>query len=333
MLMSAQKTTRSAMPAHRPLRVVCLGGGHGLHATLEAMRLITSDVTAIVCVGDDGGSSGRLRKEFPGLLPPGDIRMALSALASEPARRRGVVGLLQHRFHCDGELDGHSLGNLILTAQWQRSHGAVLSSISFVQQLLGIDGTVIPGAAVPLDLTAHVRGDDGTVSTVTSQRGIAHCSGRILDFSITPADPPVFQEALDAIAQADIITMGPGSWFTSLLVHLHVPKLRQALRASRARKILLMDLVPDAETHGLRLQDQYQLFRDSLGAPLDAVIAGPERAGDELDPGPSTVLLLRRLSVYGHPEQHDRVRLAAALKDAIDEVYEDDGTPALPDPR
>ena len=318
------RMTASA-PANRELRVVCLGGGHGLHATLEAMRLITNDVTAIVCVGDDGGSSGRLRQEFPGLLPPGDIRMALSALASEPARRRGVVGLLQHRFRSQGELDGHSLGNLILTAQWQRNHGDVLSAIRFVQRLLGIDGTVIPGAAVPLDLSARVRADDGTVSTVTSQRGIAHCTGRIEDFSISPADPPVFQEALDAIARADVITMGPGSWFTSLLVHLLVPKIREAIRRSSAKKILLMDLVPDAETHGMRLQQQFDVFRQSLGAPLDAVIAGPERLDDELDPGPSTVLLLRRLSVFGHPQTHDRVRLAAALKDAIDEVYEDDG--------
>lgn len=308
-----------------PLRIVSLGGGHGLHSTLEAVRLITNEVTAIVCVGDDGGSSGRLRKEFPGLLPPGDIRMALSALASEHARRKGVVGLLQHRFHSHGELDGHSLGNLILTAQWQRSHGAVLESIRFVQRLLGIDGTVIPGASVPLDLTAHVQADDGTVSTVTSQRGIAHCSGKIIDFSISPADPPVFQEALDAIAQADVITLGPGSWYTSLLVHLHVPRIREAIRMSKAKKILLMDLVPDAETHGMRLQQQYEVFRQTLGAPLDAVIAGPERVGDEVDPGPSTVLLLRRLAVYGHPERHDRIRLAAALKDAIDEVFEDHG--------
>lgn len=317
------RQTQEPPLGRRQLRIVCLGGGHGLHATLESMRLITNDVTAIVCVGDDGGSSGRLRKEFPGLLPPGDIRMALSALASEPARRRGVVGLLQHRFHSEGELNGHSLGNLILTAQWQRNHGSVLSSIRFVQRLLGIDGTVIPGAAVPLDLTAHVRGDDGTVSTVTSQRGIAHCWGTIIDFSISPEDPPVFPEALEAIANADVITFGPGSWFTSLLVHLHVPKLREALQKSSAKKILLMDLVPDAETHGLRLQQQFDLFRSTLGVPLDAVIAGPEKVDDEIDPGDSTVLLLRRLSVYGHPEVHDRVRLAAAVKDAIDEVMED----------
>ncbi len=318
------RMTASA-PANRELRAVCLGGGHGLHATLEAMRLITNDVTAIVCVGDDGGSSGRLRQEFPGLLPPGDIRMALSALASETARRRGVVGLLQHRFRSEGELDGHSLGNLILTAQWQRNHGDVLAAIRFVQRLLGIDGTVIPGAAVPLDLSARVRADDGTVSTVTSQRGIAHCTGRIEDFSISPADPPVFHEALEAIARADVITMGPGSWFTSLLVHLKVPEIRRAIRRSPAKKILLMDLVPDAETRGMRLQQQFDVFHQSLGVPLDAVIAGPERLDDELDPGPSTVLLLRRLSVYGHPQTHDRVRLAAALKDAIDEVYEDTG--------
>ena len=318
----ATKSTSPAPLGRRALRVACLGGGHGLHATLEAMRLITSDVTAIVCVGDDGGSSGRLRKEFPGLLPPGDIRMALSALASEPARRLGVVGLLQHRFRSTGELNGHSLGNLILTAQWHKNHNAVLPSIRSVQRLFGIDGTVIPGAAVPLGLTARVRADDGTVSTVTSQRGIAHCQGKILDFSISPTDPPVFQEALDAIANADVITLGPGSWFTSLLVHLHVLKIREAIRASKAKKILIMDLVPDAETHGMSLQEQFDVFRRTLGVPLDAVIAGPEQLDDELDPGKETVLLLRRLSVRGNPGQHDRVRLAAALKDAIDEVLD-----------
>lgn len=306
------------------MKVVCLGGGHGLHATLQAMRLITTDITAIVCVGDDGGSSGRLREEF-GVLPPGDIRMALSALASEQARQRGVVELLQHRFTSEGELNGHALGNLILAAQWQREKDA-LKGIRSVQTIFAIDGTVIPGAKVPLNLTAEVQDPaTGAVSEVHSQREVAKASGKILSLRINPEDPPAFKEAVKAIEEADVITLGPGSWYSSLLVHMLVPDLREALHRSHARKILLMNLVADWETTGLDVEGQIEAFRTySQNLTVDAILTGDQGAKDsgELDRLPPTraTVYRRRVATGKNSGVHDPVRLASALKDVIEDL-------------
>jgi uncharacterized cofD-like protein len=303
------------------MKVVCLGGGHGLHATLQAMRLITSDITAIVCVGDDGGSSGRLREEF-GVLPPGDIRMALSALASEHARRNGVVELLQHRFSSDGGLDGHALGNLILTAQWQRDKD-VLKGIRSVQDIFGITGTVLPGAKVPLNLTAEVEDPvSGEVLQVHSQRKVAKAQGKIVGMHINPEDPPAFDEALEAIDAADIITLGPGSWYSSLLVHMLVPQIREALHRSAAHKILLMNLIADWETTGLDSQGQLDAFRKySHNLAVDAVLADESMVKDAIPPTQAR-LFLRRISTSENCGVHDPVRLAGALKDVMDAFEE-----------
>jgi uncharacterized cofD-like protein len=311
---------------HSYIKAVCLGGGHGLHATLEAMRLLTPDITAIVCVGDNGGSSGRLREEFPGILPPGDIRMALSALVSEQAQRRGVVELLQHRFHSHGPLNGHSLGNLILAAQWQHNPNDLLGSIKSVQNILGIDGTVIPGARVPLDLTAQVRMSDGSVQTLHGQRTIAKAGAQVLSLSISPQDPPIFPAALRAIQEADVITLGPGSWYTSLLVHLCVPQLRAALHASSAKKILIMDLMPDSETMGMTEKSELQTFEQySHQLTLDAILAGPaphheDSRDSALSPKNRPLIVRRKLNVPGEPGVHDRVRLAAGLTDTFEKL-------------
>lgn len=299
------------------MRIVCLGGGHGLHATLEAVRLITHDVTAIVCVGDDGGSSGRLRDEF-GVLPPGDIRMALSALATQQARRRGVVELLQHRFTSEGDLNGHALGNLILTAQWQRSV-SVTQGIREVQHIFGIEGTVVPSAAVPLTLSAQVEDPHtGDITTIYSQRNVAKAEGRILDLRVEPHNPPACDEAVAAILDADIITCGPGSWYSSLLVHMLVPQLRHALSQSKARKILLMNLIGDAETTGLSPQGQLETFdRYSQGLCIDAILAD-EDTPDGVDLQTDAAVFRRRLALRGKAGIHDPVRLASGLKDVID---------------
>jgi uncharacterized cofD-like protein len=320
---------------HTYIKAVCLGGGHGLHATLEAMRLLTPDVTAIVCVGDNGGSSGRLREEFPGILPPGDIRMALSALVSEQSQRRGVVQFLQHRFRSHGPLNGHSLGNLILAAQWQRKQNDMLSAIRSVQNILGIDGTVIPGAHVPLDLTAQVRMTDGSVETLHGQRTIAKAGAQVLSLSISPVDPPIFPAAVQAIHDADVITLGPGSWYTSLLVHLLVPQLRDALHASHAKKILIMDLKQDSETTGMTEESELTTFEQySHHLPLDAIVTGSsaspltsptthkaeDRSASDLSGTHRPLVVRRKLNVVGQPGVHDRVRLAAALTDAFEKL-------------
>ncbi|MCI1936206.1 MAG: uridine diphosphate-N-acetylglucosamine-binding protein YvcK [Bifidobacteriaceae bacterium] len=298
------------------MKAVCLGGGHGLHATLEAMRLITHEVIAIVCVGDDGGSSGRLRDEF-GVLPPGDIRMALSALASEQARKRGVVELLQHRFTSSGDLNGHALGNLILTAQWQKN-GDILQGIRDVQTIFGISGRVFPGAKVPLTLSAQVQSPSGETITVRSQRNVAKAQGKILSLTVEPDNPPAFEEAIEAIEKADVITLGPGSWYSSLLVHMLVPEIRRALHRSTAKKILLMNLVADCETTGLDPQGQLEAFRHySEQLPVDAVLADESLMVHSV-PETRSRLFVRKMGASGKPGIHDAVRLASALKDVLE---------------
>lgn len=304
-----------------PLKAVCLGGGHGLHATLEAMRLITTDVTAIVCVGDDGGSSGRLREEFPGLLPPGDIRKALCALASENARKKGIPELLGHRFVSGGPLNGHSLGNLVLTAQWQDS-GDVLRGIRDVQNMFGVDGTVLPGAAVPLDLLADV--DDartGETLVVRSQRRIAKATGRIRRLRVIPEDPPAFPEVVEAIKSADVVTLGPGSWYTSLLVHLLVPGIRQALKETDAKTVLIMNLVPDGETTGLDERGQIESFCKYADGLVPSAILADSRLEVPDSAVPSgSVLVHERLASRAQQGIHDVIRLSAGLENAIDAV-------------
>lgn len=306
---------------HNRLKAVCLGGGHGLHVTLEAMRLITTDVTAVVCVGDDGGSSGRLREEFPGLLPPGDIRKALCALASENARKKGIPELLEHRFVSAGPLNGHSLGNLILTAQWQNSDD-VLQGIRNIQNMFGVDGTVLPGAAVPLNLFADVEdARTGKTLVVRSQRRIAKVTGRIRRLRIVPADPPVFPEVVEAIESADVVTLGPGSWYTSLLVHLLAPGIRRALKETDAKTVLIMNLVPDGETTGLDERGQIESFREYADGFVPSVILADSHLEVPDSAVPSgSVLVRERLASRNQQGMHDVVSLSVGLENAIDAV-------------
>ncbi len=225
-------------------RVVSLGGGHGLFATLTALRSVTSQITAIVTVADNGGSSGRLREEFP-IFPPGDLRMALAALCSDDEWGRSWAEIMQYRFTSDGPLDGHAVGNLLLAALWDRDEDPV-EGLDRVGALLKVVGRVLPMAGEPLDIEATFF-DQGENKTVRGQKEVATTSGRFESLKIIPENPKARPEALAAIAQADWITMGPGSWISSVLPHLLVPEQVDALVNSSAKKILLLNL-NDAES-------------------------------------------------------------------------------------
>ena len=220
-------------------KVVALGGGHGLAATLTALRSFTSDITAIVTVADNGGSSGRLRQEFP-ILPPGDLRMALAALCSDDEWGRSWAEIMQYRFTSDGELNGHAIGNLLLAALWDRDEDTV-AGLDRVGALLKVIGRVLPMAAEPLDIEATFENSIGT-KIVRGQAEVATTKGRLKSLRIIPENPPAYPEALAAISDADWITMGPGSWFSSVLPHLLVPAQRDAIVKSKAKKILLLNL-------------------------------------------------------------------------------------------
>ncbi len=219
---------------------MAFGGGHGLAATLQALRLlvddlVVDDLSAVVTVADNGGSSGRLRSEF-GVLPPGDLRMALAALCGENEWGDTWARVLQHRFAGDGEMRGHVIGNLLIVGLWEQL-GDPVAALDWVGKLLGVTGRVLPMALTPLDITAEVRGldpaDPERITTVRGQVEVATTEGVIAGIALDPPDPDPCPEALDAVHAADWLVLGPGSWFTSVIPHLLVPALREAIVGSR----------------------------------------------------------------------------------------------------
>lgn len=228
-------------------KVVALGGGHGLAATLTALRQVTQNITAIVTVADNGGSSGRLREEFP-IFPPGDLRMALAALCADDEWGRTWAHIMQHRFVSEGDLNGHAMGNLLLASMWNSGEDPV-DALDRVGQLLKVVGRVLPMASVPLDIEGTFNTSTGRI-VVRGQKEVATAKGHIESLKIIPSDPPARTEALDAIEQAEWITMGPGSWFSSVIPHLLVPAQLAALKNSKAKKILILNLDASTQSQG-----------------------------------------------------------------------------------
>jgi uncharacterized cofD-like protein len=263
-------------------RAVALGGGHGLAASLAALRQVTESLTAIVTVADNGGSSGRLRRDF-GVLPPGDLRMALAALCGDDEWGTTWSKVVQHRFAGDRELAGHAVGNLLIVALWDLL-GDTVAGLDWVGRLLGTGGRVLPMAAVPLDIVAEVVGVDPAapeeVSTVRGQAAVASTPGQVRSITLLPPDPPAVPEAVRAVLDADWIVFGPGSWFTSVLPHLLVPELAAALHATTARRVLVLNLAPQpGETAGFSPHKHLEVLAGHAPAlTVDVVLADTEAA-------------------------------------------------------
>lgn len=301
-------------------RVVALGGGHGLAASLAALRRVTDDLTGIVTVADNGGSSGRLREEF-GILPPGDLRMALAALCRDDEWGRTWADILQHRFSGDGPLANHALGNLLLAATWDQL-GDTVKGLHLVGELLGAQGRVLPMASVPLNIEADVRSreDPGDVTVVRGQAQVAKASGQVLNVRLDPADPPACPESVAAIDDADWVVIGPGSWFTSVMPNLLVPSLRAALVRTTARRVLVLNLVAQpGETEGLTPSNHLDVL--AAHAPdlrLDVVVADAAMVDDDPLIAPAAARLGARLvcaevSSRSNRDQHDPERLATVF--------------------
>lgn len=306
--------------------VVALGGGHGLAASLRALRHLTDRLTAVVTVADDGGSSGRLRREL-GVLPPGDLRMALSALCDDSEWGRLWRDVLQHRFASAGSLDQHSLGNLLIVTLWELL-GDPVAGLDWVGRLLGARGRVLPMAAVPLDIEAQVRGldpaDPAALCAVRGQVAVATTPGDVVSIALQPAGPPACPEAVAAIEAADWVVLGPGSWFTSVLPHLLVPELAQALHTCRARRCVTMNLgAQRGETEGLSADQHLQVLADH--APdlrVDAVLADPSAVEDPDALAETTrrmggQLVMRQVRLGDATARHDTLRLASAYRDVL----------------
>jgi len=267
------------------MKVVALGGGHGLAASLSALRRVTPDVTAIVTVADDGGSSGRLRQEF-GILPPGDLRMALAALCGDDDWGTTWARVVQHRFGGTGELAGHAVGNLLIAGLWDHlGDGDPVAALDWVARLLRVTGRVLPMAAVPLDIVAEVTGADpdfpDRVTVVRGQKECATTPGEVRSISLLPADPPAVPEAVQAVHDADWVVFGPGSWFTSVLPHLMVPTLAAALRSTAARRMVVLNLAPQpGETDGFSPHKHLEVLADHApDLTVDVVLADTNAVG------------------------------------------------------
>ncbi|MDQ1660807.1 MAG: hypothetical protein QOJ68_787 [Blastococcus sp.] len=307
----------------RPPRVVALGGGHGLAAALAAWRRLTPELTAVVTVADDGGSSGRIRREMP-VLPPGDLRMALTALAGQDERTREIAELLHHRLGGTGVLAGHPVGNLVLTGLIETHDGDTVRALDVLAGLLGACGRVLPMADVPLDLVARVESTDpddpARTRTIRGQAAIATTPGRVREILVSPPDPPVNPAVLDAIAAADVISLGPGSWYTSVLPHLLVPQLRAALAASPARVVVVLNLEPQVgETDGFSPEEHLAVLLAHLGGvALHTVIADADSVVDRRGllsavRNCGAELVLAPVAEADGAPRHDAVRLAEAL--------------------
>lgn len=305
---------------HLGPRVVALGGGHGLSATLRALRHITRQITAVVTVADDGGSSGRLRAEL-GVLPPGDLRMALSALCDDSEWGLTWRDAMQHRFSSQGDLDGHALGNLLIVTMWELL-GDAIGGLDWVARLLDCHGRVLPMAAVPMDIEATIV-NDGYTSRLRGQVRVASAAGEVHDVRLIPDDPPVFDEVIEAVRQADAVILGPGSWYTSVIPHLLVAPLARALRETSARRLVVMNLDSRQETEGLTSADHLRALRHyapEMG--IDVVITDPSvhGMGTELEEAAAQVgaqVLVRSVRLNDGTPCHDPLRLAAALRDAL----------------
>lgn len=267
--------------------IVALGGGHGLYATLSAARLVTANITAVVTVADDGGSSGRLRAEL-NVIPPGDLRMALAALAGTDEEGQLWARLAQHRFRGSGALAGHSVGNLIL-AGLVEVLGDPIAALDELGRLLRVRGRVLPMSPIPLQIEADVVGleDDPRLSRVIcGQVAVATTPGKVRRVRLLPPDAPVVPQALEAIAAADLVLLGPGSWFSSVIPHVLVPEVREALIRTEARRALILNLAPQAgETAGfsaerhLHVLSQHapQLRVDDVVVDANTVTSASER--------------------------------------------------------
>jgi uncharacterized cofD-like protein len=315
-----------------PIKVVAFGGGHGLAASLRALRHcapeLELDITAVVTVGDDGGSSGRLRAQRGG-LPPGDLRQALVALAADDPVSADTARLLQHRFRdrsargtASDVLAGHAVGNLLLCGLIEL-FGDPVAALDHAATLLRAAGRVLPMSCEPVGIEADVRGADparpAEIGVVRGQHEVAVTPGRVLSVRLTPPAPPACPHAVAAVRAADWLIFGPGSWYTSVIPHLLVPELAAAIVASPGARLVTLNLAAEPETLGLSLAGHLAALRAYLpGLVVDTVLADGKAVGD---PEPvrraaeslGARLVLAPVAVADGDPRHDPGALAAAL--------------------
>lgn len=254
---------------HRGPKIVALGGGTGLSTLLRGLKNYSTNITAVVTVADDGGSSGRLRREI-GILPPGDIRNCLAALAGE---EKLLTELFQYRFQAGNGLEGHSFGNLFLTAMNEVT-GDLEQAIAASSKVLAIKGEVLPATLSDMKLWAKLT--DGRY--IEGESSITEAGGKIDTIGCTPDNPPALPRVLKAIHEADYIIIGPGSLYTSVIPNLLVPEIAEALDTAITTRgvpcIYICNIMTQmGETEGYTVADHIRAIDEACGRPLfDAVL-------------------------------------------------------------
>jgi uncharacterized cofD-like protein len=308
-------------------RIVAIGGGHGLATLLRGLKLYTRNLTAVVTVADDGGSSGRLRESF-GILPPGDIRNCLAALSND---EQMLTQLFQYRFSSKGELEGHSFGNLFITALAEIT-GSFESAIAESGKVLSVSGRVLPSTLHDVKLVADMQLPNVPIQVrVQGESRIPKMAGRVRRIWLEPNNAPVYPPVIKAILNADLIIVGPGSLYTSLLPNLLVPDLLGAMLASRAAKVYICNIATQAgETDTYTCYDHVSSLEEHVGDKIfDVVLCNDNYEGQlnedsywvRVDEKSLTDTRVRSadLTNKNFPWRHDSVKLAEALIEILDE--------------
>lgn len=312
------------------LRVVAIGGGTGLPSVLRGMKLHTSNLTAIVTVADDGGSSGRLRKEL-GVLPPGDIRNNIAALADDESL---MTQLFQYRFD-NGDLGGHAFGNLFISAL-SGVTGSIESALVETGRVLNIQGRVLPATLQDVNLVGVVRipGVSRPV-VIHGESKITEAGGQIERIELSPAEVQAYEESVQAILDADLVILGPGSLYTSILPNLLVKGLAEALRAATAYKIYICNVATQpGETDDYSVAEHVMAMERHIGRGVfNAVLANNaypvENAGSNthyVPPVPDNHEILQRYEIRyaaltdsNRPWRHDPHKLVEAILNLSDQ--------------
>lgn len=316
------------------MKLVAFGGGHGLGASLRALHRCQAalglELTAVVTVGDDGGSSGRLRAER-GALPPGDLRQALAALASEEAASAVTAELFQFRFPGGAgvsgstgpdSLSGHPVGNLVLCGLMELL-GDPVAALEHAAAMVAAVGRVLPMSREPVAIEAQVRDADprrpGELVTVRGQHEVAVSAGRVESVRLEPVRPVACREAVAAVREADWLVFGPGSWYTSVLPHLLVPELAAAVLDSAAQRLIILNLTVEQETAALTLPEHLTALPGYAPGLAVDVVLGDAAWGDDPEPlhqaasALGAKLVLAPVAASGDRARHDPAALAAAL--------------------
>jgi uncharacterized cofD-like protein len=304
------------------LKVAAIGGGTGLPSILRGMKSHTSNLTAVVTVADDGGSSGRLRRDL-GVLPPGDLRNNIAALADDESL---MTRLFQHRFH-QGDLRGHAFGNLFISAL-SGVTGSLESALVETGRVLNIQGSVFPATMQDVVLVAQVRIGSG-IQTVRGESKINEAQGQIVQIGLSPEDVEAYSGSVEALLNADLVVVGPGSLYTSILPNLLVKGIGDALRATSATKIYVCNIaMQPGETENYTVADHVLALERYIGRGVFQLIlannhyptanAGPNTR--YVQPAPEQHEIMQRYEIrYAdlvdteRPWRHDPQKLAAAI--------------------